>query len=370
MAPLRILILNWRDPANPKSGGAELFTHEIAKRLVAGGDTVEWFSAAFPGAAPEEYLGGVRIIRAGNQWTVHWRAYRRYRHKLRSRFDVVIDQVNTIPFFTPLWSDIPVFMLIHQLAREVWWYESPFPVNFAGYALEPLYLRCYRRVSVLTVSKSTEGDLLKLGFAGPITIVPEGIEPGFHPAARKSEIPTFLYVGRFAPSKRIEDIVRAFYEFKQEINAGVLWLAGGGKAEYTGRIRRLVHDLNLDQDVRFLGAVSLDDKYARMGQAHVLLMASAREGWGLAVSEANACGTPAVVYDVHGLRDSVIHERTGLVVGRSPKHLADGMIRMWRDPKLYSRLAAEAEKVAQLLTFEKAARVVRDRLGVEPSWAA
>ena len=147
---MRILILNWRCPKNPRAGGAEVLTYEVAKRLVAGGHEVEWFSASFPGAEPEEDLDGIRVIRAGRQWTVHLYAFRRYFRQLRPSFDLVIDEVNTVPFFTPLWADVPVFMLIYQLAREVWWYESHFPISLFGFVLEPFYLRLYKRIPVFT----------------------------------------------------------------------------------------------------------------------------------------------------------------------------------------------------------------------------
>src|SRR5206468_8182458 len=138
----------WRCLRNPRAGGAEKFTYEVARRLVSRGHSVEWFSASFPGAEAEEEIGGVRMVRAGSQWTVHWRAFRRYRGRLSGHFDAVLDQVNTMPFFTPLWAKIPSFMLIHQLAREVWWYESPFPISALGYMAEPWYLRIYRRSRV------------------------------------------------------------------------------------------------------------------------------------------------------------------------------------------------------------------------------
>src|ERR1700726_624485 len=141
---MRILILNWRCPANPKAGGAEILTFEVARRLVSSGDEVEWFAAGFPGSLPEEMVEGIHFVRAGRQSTVHWRAYRRYRGQLRNRFDIVIDEVNTVPFFTPLWANIRSVMLIYQPAREVWWYESRFPLSAIGYLLEPIYLQFYR----------------------------------------------------------------------------------------------------------------------------------------------------------------------------------------------------------------------------------
>jgi hypothetical protein len=86
-------------------------------------------------------------------------------------------------------------MFIHQLAREVWWYESPFPINALGYISEPWYLRIYRKTPVLTVSKSTEGDLRRLDFSGPIEVIPEGLEPITATELAKETKPTFLYVG-------------------------------------------------------------------------------------------------------------------------------------------------------------------------------
>jgi len=129
---------------NPRAGGAEFLTFEIARRLVKYGHSVEWFTASFPGAAPVEELDGVRIVRSGRQWTVHIRACLRYWRSLKGRFDVVIDEINTVPFLAPVWARIPVFAMIFQLARDVWWYEAPPGLNAIGYAAEPIYLQAYR----------------------------------------------------------------------------------------------------------------------------------------------------------------------------------------------------------------------------------
>jgi glycosyltransferase involved in cell wall biosynthesis len=353
-----ILILNWRCSLNPQAGGAETMTFEIARRLVAQGNHVEWFTAGYPGALAEEDLDGIHVIRSGRQWTVHWAAFQRYRGGLRNRFDAVIDEVNTVPFFTPIWADIPAVMLMFQLAREVWWYESRFPLSAIGYAAEPLYLRCYRHVPVLTISESTERDLRRLGFSGPIHIMPVGVEQIEGPAGTKGVIPTFLYVGRLAPSKRVSHIIRAFAAFRSACGPAQLWLVGDGAADYVRTLHSLVEQLGLSRDVQFLGRLPALQKQQRMAEAHVLLMASVREGWGLVVSEANACGTPAIVYDVPGLRDAVRPERTGLVVNPSPAQLAAGMIRLWKDPALYSRLAGEALRRSRSFSFDRAAQVV------------
>lgn len=356
---MRTLILNWRCPRNPRAGGAEFLTHEIAKRLVAYGDEVEWFSASYPGAAAEEDIDGVHVVRVGRQWTVHLRAFWHYFRRLRPRFDVVIDEVNTMPFFTPLWADIPVFMLIYQLAREVWWYESPFPINALGYALEPVYLKTYKRIPVMTISPSTEQDLRKLGFSSPITVVPIGIAADVSQSAPKRAIPTFLYVGRLARSKRIGDIIHAFGQFRAATMTGELWLIGDGPTDYLSELDRLTNRLGLDRFVKFLGRVETAERTQRMSESHVLLMASAREGFGLVVAEAGACGTPAVVYDVPGLRDAVRHEQSGLVVQQAPASMALGMIRLHEDRALYSQLCDGTVLLSQNLSLDASAQAFR-----------
>lgn len=357
--PLRLLFLSWRDPDNPKAGGAELFTHEIARRLVAHGDQVEWFTASFPGSAPEVDMNGVHVVRAGRQWSVHAAAVRKYRGHLAGEFDAVIDEVNTVPFFTPLWAGIPSLMLIFQLAREVWWYESRFPVSTIGYASEPLYLRAYRRTPVLTISGSTRNDLRALGFRAPIRILPIGLEPISARELAKSGSATFLYVGRMAQSKRVHDVVRAFALYRKQTGEGDLWLVGDGSPAYVDELRRLATHLQLDSHVEFCGRLSNEAKHERMARAHVLLMASAREGWGLSIAEANSLGTPAVVYDVAGLRDAVRDGETGFVVPASPEHLAQGMVRLLGDADLYRRFVAEGRRWSATFSFQRAAEETR-----------
>src|ERR1700737_3412116 len=359
---MRVLILNWRCPRNPRAGGAEFLTHEIAKRLVGAGDQVEWFSASYPGAAAEEDVDGVHIVRAGRQGTVHVRAFWHYFRRLRSRFDVVIDEVNTMPFFTPLWADVPVFMLIYQLAREVWWYESPFPLSALGYALEPFYLKTYRRTPAMTISRSTELDLRELGFSSPITIVPIGIAAKPPVSMTKRAIPTFIYVGRMTRSKRVAAILRAFRQFRAGRMTGELWLVGEGPERCVMELRRLADRLGVSHFVRFCGKLQSAERSERMAQAHALLMASVREGYGLVVAEAGACGTPAIVYDVPGLRDAVFHGRTGLVVEPSPADMAQAMMTLFDNEPLYQQLRAGAMLASGKLSLDTSAHVLRTSL--------
>jgi glycosyltransferase involved in cell wall biosynthesis len=343
----------------------------VAKRLVAAGNEVEWFAASFKGASPQEMLEGVRIVRRGQQWSVHLRAYMHYRKRVGTSFDLVIDQINTIPFFTPLWAGIPIFVMIWQLAREVWWYESTFPLNALGYFMEPIYLRAYRRTPVLTFGQSTASDLRRLGFRGQISVLPVGVETIDIGGAQKAHEPTFVYAGRLAPSKRIHELVEAFALFRREANRGRLVLIGRGSSSYEDRLRQTALRLRVVDQVEFCGWLQGHVKHERMAEAHALVMASVREGWGLVVSEANLCGTPAIVYDVPGLRDSVRNELTGLVVPPGPRNLATAMLRLAGDPELLDRLSNEAKRWGTSLTFDQTLYclqlLLRERLAGRPA---
>jgi glycosyltransferase involved in cell wall biosynthesis len=254
-----------------------------------------------------------------------------------------------------------VFMLIHQLAREVWWYESRFPLSAIGYVVEPLYLRCYARSPVLTISASTERDLRQLGFSGPITVIPLGAELVGNGTPKES-IPTFVFVGRLYPSKRVSHIIRAFAIFRRANGPARLWLIGKGERMYVRKLGLLAERLGLKSDVRFWGWVEPNQKQDLVARSHMLLMASVREGWGLTVSEANACGTPAVAYDVPGLRDAVQHEVTGLLSPPSPEALSAAMSRLWRDQTLYTGLAEQARSRASQFSLDHSASVFRGAL--------
>ena len=360
---MRILMLSWRCPRNPRAGGAEVLTYEVARRLVARGHSVEWFSASFPGASASEDVGGVRVLRAGRQWTVHLRAFFRYRRSIRAHFDVVIDEINTIPFFTPFWAGIPVYALIFQLARDVWWYESKFPFNAVGFNLEQLYLKVYSQLPVVTISESTKQDLEELGFEGSIAIMPIGVDRAVGGAKPKAKEPTFIYVGRLAPSKRVDHIVRAFGSYVFRTNCGQLWLVGGGGREpYEQSLAALAIQLGVADRVSFMGRVADDLRDDLMSRAHVLVMASVREGWGLTVTEANSCGTPAIVYDVPGLRDSVRNGVTGLVTRATPSGLADAMVQVTQNDELYERLRRQAFEWSQSFSFDASADLLEQVL--------
>jgi glycosyltransferase involved in cell wall biosynthesis len=358
---MRLLILNWRCPTHPKAGGAELLTLRIAERLVRWGHEVTWFAAAYPGAEREEMMAGIHVLRAGGQASVHWQAGRWYARHGRGLFDVVVDEINTIPFFAHRYAGVPSVAFILQLAREVWWYETAWPLAALGYLLEPLYLLAYRRLPVVTISESSAESLRAHGARGPISVIPMATdftaEPALPALVEKEANWTLVCLGRVVPSKRVDHAIRVLPVLQATGISVRLWVVGSVAPDYRLRLEQLASKLGVGAAVTFWGKVAEDQKRELLRRAHLLVACSAREGWGIMVTEANAVGTPAVVYDVPGLRDSTRHGETGLVCEtRSPAGLAAGVARLLRDPATYERLRAKAWEHSRSLSWDETAR--------------
>jgi len=317
-------------------------TLRLLEGLVRRGWQVEWFSAAYPGAAPDEVRDGIRYVRAGGQASVHFWAYRRYAKA--QPFDVVVDEINTIPFFTPLYFRIPQVALIYQLAREVWLHEAPAPLSWAGYALEPAYMQVYRRTPVATISPSSAQSFERLGLRGPRSIVPIAVdEPAVERVPAKCDPPAVTVIARIAPSKRIGDALRAARWMADRGWTGTLRIAGSGAGAYAAGLKAEAERI-LPGRVEFLGFVSDERRTSLLQESSALWMTSEREGWGLVVTEANRNGTPAVVYDVPGLRDAVANDVTGYVVSETPEALGAATLRLFARANEFAERALAASR--------------------------
>lgn len=319
---MRILVFSWRDLAHPHAGGAEVYTHEVARHWVAAGHEVTLLTSGAENLQPETERDGIQIIRRGGRHSVYREAKQFYKREAKGKYDLVIDQINTRPFLCPRFvNDAPVLALIHQVAREVWFYETTPPVAvFGRYLLEPQWLRTYREVPTVTVSESTKRSLQGYGLR-KVKVVPEGYAQLPHgPRRSREDRPTIIYVGRFSRNKRPHHVVRAFQHARRSLPDLQLWMVGSGPMERSLQRRGR-------QDVTFFGRVDQQTKVELLTRAHVLLMASVREGWGLVVTEAASLGTPTVAYGVDGLRDSVAASG-GVLTACSPAALGDGAVRI------------------------------------------
>ncbi len=353
---MRILVFNWRDIKNPVHGGAEIVTHEHLRRWALQGHTVDLISSSFPGAKPVEDMDGYTVHRVGNKFTVYWKAFRLYRQRFHGKVDLVVDEVNTVPFFTPLYvKGVPVMSFFHQLCRQIWFYEMPFPLSLVGYILEPLYLQVYRGLPAMVVSESTRHDLQRIGFSD-VSIIPEGID--FKPIneVKLKEKDTVIYVGRLKKSKRVHHIISAMKKIVEKSPKARLLIVGDGDENYKRQLRLQVKNLGLTSNVIFFGRVSFETRNELMSRAKAIVVSSVKEGWGLIVTEAAAVGTPAIVYNVDGLRDAVVHMKTGIICKRNnPDELAFGILMIFRDNSLSRELSKNALSYSRNFDWERSA---------------
>jgi len=343
-----LLWLNWRDISNPEAGGAEVFTYEVARRLVSRGWKVTLFTSAFTSSSSEEVVEGIEIIRRGGKLRVYGKA-KSYCKTHADDYDLVVDEINTRPFMTPKFlKNKPILALIHQLAREYWFYETPWPVSWLGYYhFEDSWLKQYRKVATLTVSDSTRNDLLKLGFTN-VQIIPEGISvEKCNSVPSKESEPTLIFVGRLKRVKKPDHAIKAFQLIRQTIANAKMWIVGDG-------YMRTHLESIAGSGVIFTGRVPDQTKVDLMSRAHVLLFPAVREGWGLSITEAGARGTPVVAYDVPGVRDAVKAGETGVLVSPDDwEAMATQTSLLLEDHRLRERMALKSIELARQLSWEK-----------------
>ena len=370
---MKLLMLSWRYIDHPMSGGAEVLTHEVLRRLVAAGHSVTCFSGQYAGSSSTDSLDGVDLIRCGRQWTVHAQAWRWLRRRI-DEFDVVVDQINTIPFLTPLYvPDHKRVLFICQLARGYWFRETRGLFRAAapiGYLAEPHVMRLYRHTPAITISESSKADLVDLGFdPGHIATVPMALtEPPLRQLDAKEGPLRVIVVGRLTPAKFVEEGVRAFELLTREFPDAQLDVVGGGDLRYRHRLERLVRRRGIN-GVTFHGRVDEARKRELLAAAHVHLFTSHREGWGLVVSEAAAMGTPSVGYDVQGVRDSIAEPRL-LARSGDVATLAARVATLGREPKLYAELRETAWEQTLAMSYDDTALAFEralERTGPQPA---
>ncbi len=355
---MKILWFTWKDLKNPLSGGAERINEEIAKRLVRDGHDVVLLTAGFPGGASEETQDGYRIIRVGNRYTVYGCAWRYYRRFLKGWADLVVDEMNTVPFFCKYFVRERNVLLSYQLCREIWFHQMPFPLSVVGYLLEPVYLWMLNDRQVITESRSTKQDFQRYGFdPGKVHVISVGNPvPPLEDiqSAVKCSTPTVLSLGSIRGMKQTVYQLKAFEIAKRRMPALRFKVAGTAVGSYGKKFMRLLKKSPFARDIDYEGVVSEERKMELMRESHIILVTSVKEGWGLIATEANGQGTPAVVYDVDGLRDSVRHGQTGLVCREnSPQCLAETVVGLLSDRAAYDRLRTQAWQWSRELTFDR-----------------
>ena len=355
---MRILLLNWQDWTHPLAGGAEVHLREIFRRIVKRGHSVDLLCSSYPGAQREEILDGVRIIRRGGRSTFNFSAAVAYRRELRrTAYDIVVEDVNKIPFYSTLYIPLPRLVIVPHLFGTTAFREVSWPLAAYVYAWELPMRRIYQRARFEAISESTREDLVGRGIPEDrIHVVYCGIdreEFGRCPDWIASDPPYILYLGRIKRYKRIELVLEAFKRVREREEDVRLVIAGEG--DHRDALERRSREMGLDSAVSFTGHVSGREKVRLLQRAAIVMNTSEKEGWGLTNVEAQACGCPVVATDSPGIRESLRNERTGfLVPGRDVAALADRALRILGNPGLRMSFSEEASRWAGQFSWDRA----------------
>lgn len=370
-----LVFLSWRDIKSSKMGGAEVFTHQMLKRLNHEVYRIIHLSPKEDKLSSDENIDGIRYLRDGNIISVINFAKKFYLTN-KEQIYFIVDQCNTHRFFTPLWVKKNQRMFfIHQLTKDIWFKNAKFPINILGFITEPFFLWLSRNDYTITVSNSTKNDLLKLGFKPEKTaILPEGITFNpwkFEEFEEKEKNPTFIYVGRFVNYKGIDDAVEALGILKKEIKNAKLWIVGKKNEKYiSNKLRPIMNKYNLsygtpekNKDVTIWGFVSDDEKLKLMSRSRALIFPSLREGWGLIVTEAAVVGTPSIVYNSPGIVDAVDYGNAGFLCSENnPENIATIMKKTIINDKEYLEYLHKSYEFSKQLHWDNTAKVFSEFL--------
>jgi glycosyltransferase involved in cell wall biosynthesis len=308
----RLLIINWRDTRNPEAGGAETYYHEIFRRLAARGFDVTVLAHAYAGGADHEDVDGLHVVRRGSRSLFNYAVIpflRAHQHE----FDLVIEDLNKIPFLTPLYVRRPRLHMVMHFFGSAIFREALLPLAAYVYGMEKLVPLAYRRERFVAISPSTRDEIVRsVGRGASVDVVEPGIDTTFfRPTLAKSTQVTLLAVTRLKKYKNVQFLIGALPTLRREAGDVALVVAGSG--DYRPELERLARARGVSDHVRFEGYVTEERKRDLMSSATLFVNPSAKEGWGITTIEANACGTVSLASDVAGLRDSVRDGETGLL---------------------------------------------------------
>jgi glycosyltransferase involved in cell wall biosynthesis len=363
---VRVLLVNWQDIENPHAGGAELHLFELFARLVAKGHQIRLVCSGWKGATPQALVRGIAVERHGSRHSFALAGPEAVREALRREpWDIVVEDINKLPLYLCRLTSLPFCAIVPHLFGSTAFREAAWPMAALVVLAERPLAAGYRRAGFHAISESTRDDLVRRGVARERIRV---IHPGSGAEAcapagalDRTPAPTFLYVGRLRRYKGVEVAIRALALARKERSDLTLDIAGTG--DDAARLQALGHRLGLAAAVRFHGYVDEARKQQLFRAAWANVFPSPKEGWGLTVMEAAACGTPSLASNSPGLRDSVQDGVTGYLLPHGdPTALAGRMLALAADPGLVTQLGKAARLAALAWSWDAAAAATEAHL--------
>lgn len=320
---MRIAMFSWRSPSHPLAGGAEFFTDRLLRELAQLGHHAVWITAMSHSNQERDSARPYQFVELGGRYSVYSKA-RAWARQNHSDFDVLVDQVNTVPFqLSRLGTSTPVAGLFYQTAEDVWASNIALPVALAGrFLLEPKWLRGFRDVPVAALSDSTKQALRRFG-VDDVTVIGSAL-----PAAcscsfqtQRARAHNLLTLSRIVGYKQVDHAIKAVQIARKQLPTLTLTVVGDGP-----ELRKL--ERRSPSWIRFLGHVPPQRKCELFNESDAHIVCSKREGWALTVTEAAVHGVPTIGYANPGLVDSIT-AANGYLTPPSPTALAAWIVQFY-----------------------------------------
>lgn len=360
----RIHVLGWRDLDDPDSGGSEIHADNFMRRWQEAGLDVLHRTSRAAGVAESDVRHGYRVLRRGSRLGVFPRTIGAEILRTMGPYDAVVEIWNGMPWLTPIWCHKPRLVVLHHVHDRMWNQILPGPAAWLGRKLETSWApRFYRRTETVTLCDDSRRDLLDLGWPPQrVHVAPAGVDPYFSPGGDKTPHPSVIAVGRLAPVKRFVDLLDQMKTARQLVPALQVTIVGEGPM-------RPVLESWIDRNdarswVHLPGRVDIETLRRLYRESWLITSASLAEGWGLTLTEAAGCATPAVATDIGGHRAAVRDGRTGTLVDLD--RLGEACGKLLADETTRRMMAEEAVLWAQSLTWDSLAvnvlRPLRDEV--------
>jgi glycosyltransferase involved in cell wall biosynthesis len=357
----RIHMLAWRDLDDVEAGGSEVHAAEVARLWSEAGIEVVLRTSYAQGHPPKAKRDGYQVIRKAGRYLVFPRAAASEATHRYGKRDALVEIWNGMPFFSPLWATGPRVVFLHHVHADMW--KMVLPPNLArmGDTLErQIAPRIYRGSRMVTLSPSSKEEMLEIGFKDELVeVVPPGIDAHFRPGGARSATPLVVGVGRLVPVKRFDRLIRAVVDARRSAPELQLTLVGTGPDR--SELEALVEELDAGSFVTFAGRVSDEELVSIYQSAWAVASASVREGWGMTLTEAAACGTPAVATRIPGHVDAMAEGVSGLLAD-DQADLARQIARIATDAPLRERLTTGALQHASTFTWDATATKIMEIL--------
>jgi glycosyltransferase involved in cell wall biosynthesis len=348
----RIHLFAFRDLDDPEAGGSEEHASQVARHLVTAGREVVLHTGRVRGAPTEVDRDGVRVVRRGGRLGVFATSPFDERTGRLGPADGIIEIFHGVPFFAPWWTRLPQVGVVHHVHLGTWDMLLPRPFHHVGHAVERFLVpRAYRRSTLLTAAPSARDEIVHHYGIDPerILIAPHGVDERFSPGGVRAPRPLVVAVARLMPQKGVSDLLQAVARAHEAVPDLEVVIVGDGP--HRARFEAERDELGASDWVTFAGRVTdaeLVDWYRR---AWVACSASLREGFGLTLTEAAACGTPVVASRIPGHVDAVAEGRSGLLA-EGVEGLADALVRLLLDDELRAKMSVASLEHAESFRWE------------------